>query len=130
MNWGRAWAVLVIATGCKARPDPAVAVPADRPPPVVPDEPPVALNPDPPVKYPAGLAAQKIGGIVILRLFVDSAGIVRAESTSVQESSGYPALDSAALAGSPQFRYAPARRDGKPVARFFLQAVTFRAPVR
>ncbi len=130
MIWCRICLVLVLATGCRERPGPAVAIPADQPTPVRPDEPPVPLNPDPPVGYPAGLAAQRIGGVVILGLFVDSAGIVRPESTTVQESSGYPALDSAALAGGPRFRYAPALRDGRPVARAFLQPVTFRAPGR
>ena len=54
---------------------------------------------------------------MLLRLFADS---TRArslpDSTRVAESSGYPALDSAALAGAAALRFAPARRHGRPVA--------------
>jgi protein TonB len=59
---------------------------------------------------------------------VDDSGRVVAESTRVQESSGYPALDSAALAAVPRLRYAPALRDGRPVATGFMQPFNFRAP--
>lgn len=123
-----AWMVLAMGTGCKAGPDATVAMPADRPAVVRRDEAPVPLNADAPVEYPAALVAQRIGGTVILRVFVDSAGVVRPESTTVQESSGYPALDSAALAASPRLSYAPALRDGSPVAAYFLQPFSFRAP--
>ena len=44
------------------------------------------------------------------------------------ESSGYSALDSAALAGARKLRFAPARRRGLPVATAFLQPVEFRHP--
>jgi len=128
MNWRWAWIAVTAVTGCKSAPDPTVALPADRPAPIRRDEPPVPLNSDPPVVYPEALAAQRIGGTVILRVFVDSAGGVRSDSTLVQESSGYPALDSAALAAGPKLRYAPALRDGRPVAAFFLQPFSFQAP--
>ncbi len=128
MTWHRTWLVLGVAAGCHAKPDTTVAMPADRPAPIRRDEPPVPLNADTPVGYPEALATQRIGGTVILRIFADSAGIVRPESTTVQESSGYPALDSAALAAGPRLRYAPALRDGNPVAGFFLQPFSFRVP--
>jgi TonB family protein len=64
----------------------------------------------------------------VLRLFVDSTGRLVPESSRVAESSGYPALDSAALAGARQLRFAPARRHGLPVATAFLQPVEFRHP--
>lgn len=92
------------------------------------DEPPVALNPVSPVAYPAALARERIDGVVLLRLFADSAGRLVADSTRVAESSGYPALDSAALAGAAQLRFAPALRRGTPVATAFLQPVHFRHP--
>jgi TonB family protein len=92
------------------------------------DEPPVPLNADSPADYPAALAQQRIGGTVILRLFVSEEGLVAAESTRLQESSGYPALDSAALAAAPRLQYAPALREGRPVAVHFLQPFNFRAP--
>jgi protein TonB len=91
-------------------------------------EAPVALNPDAPVSYPPALFDQKIEGDVMLRLYVDSTGQVVPESTRVAESSGYPALDSAAVAGAAELRYAPAKRRGIPVATAFLQPIEFRHP--
>src|SRR5216117_651543 len=89
-------------------------------------EPPVALNPDVPIAYPPALYEQKVEGDVTLRLFVDSTGKLIPESTRVAEPSGYPALDSAALAGATGLRFAPAKRHGVPVATAFLQPVEFR----
>jgi len=65
---------------------------------------------------------------VILRLFVDSTGRLQPESSRVAESSGYPALDSAALTGARKLRFAPARRHGLSIATAFLQPVEFRHP--
>lgn len=92
------------------------------------DLPPVALNAQTPVEYPPALFDQGIEGTVILRLYADTAGALVKDSTRVQESSGYPALDSAAMAAAPSLRFAPARRDGIPVAASFLQPVYFRHP--
>lgn len=91
-------------------------------------EAPVALNPDVPIGYPPALFEQRIDGDVVLRLFVDSTGRLVPESTRVAESSNYPALDSAALAGSAKLRFAPAKRHGVAVATMFLQPVEFRHP--
>jgi TonB family protein len=91
------------------------------------EEPPVAINPISPVRYPPALLAQGIEGRVLLRLFVDSAGRVVPESTRIAESSGYPALDSAALVGAPELRFSPALHQGQPVAAPFLQPVQFRS---
>lgn len=90
------------------------------------DQPPVALDAVPPVEYPPGLYAQGVEGRVVLRLFLDSSGVVVPDSTTVQESSGVPGLDSAALAAVPRLRFAPALRDGKPAASPFLQPFDFR----
>jgi protein TonB len=92
------------------------------------EEPPVAINPVSPVRYPPALLAQGIEGRVLLRLFVDSAGNVIPDSTRIAESSGYPALDSAALVGSPELRFSPALHQGRPIAAPFLQPVQFRSP--
>jgi periplasmic protein TonB len=92
------------------------------------EDPPVMVNPDPPVEYPPALFARGIEGKVILRLYVDTAGLVAPESTRVAESSGYPALDSAALAAVPKFQFAPALHNGSPVSATFLQPVHFRHP--
>lgn len=92
------------------------------------DLPPVAVNAQTPVEYPPALFDQGIEGTVILRLYADTAGALVADSTRVQESSGYPALDSAAMAAAPSLRFAPARRNGTPVAASFLQPIYFRHP--
>jgi TonB family protein len=89
-------------------------------------EAPVALNPNVPIAYPPALYDQKVEGDVTLRLFVDSTGKLIPESTRVAEPSGYPALDSAALAGASALKFAPAKRHGIPVATAFLQPVEFR----
>lgn len=92
------------------------------------DDAPVMVNAPSPVEYPAALYARGIEGKVVLRLFVDETGQLRSDSTRVAESSGYPALDSAALAAVPRFRFAPALRNGIAVQATFLQPVHFRHP--
>ena len=92
------------------------------------EEPPVAINPLSPVRYPPALLAQGIEGRVLLRLYVDSAGNVIPDSTRIAESSGYPALDSAALVGAPELRFSPALHQGRAIAAPFLQPVQFRTP--
>jgi protein TonB len=93
-------------------------------------EPPVAINPETPVEYPPALFEQGIEGTVVLRLFTNEQGTVVNDSTRVAESSGYPALDSAAVKAVPRLRFAPARANGTPVAAAFLQPVHFRHPQR
>jgi protein TonB len=118
----------LMSAACRARPDSTVAVPPNPPAAAGrPNEAPVPIDPDPAIDYPAALASHRIGGTVLLRLFVDSTGRVVPDSTKVQESSGYPALDSAALMAGPRLRYAPALRNGAPVAATFLQPLNFRA---
>jgi TonB family protein len=90
--------------------------------------PPVPLNANSPVTYPAALASQGIEGTVLLRLYVDTLGRILNDSTRVAESSGYPALDSAALRAAPELRFAPAERDGQRIAALFLQPIHFRTP--
>lgn len=120
-------AIAFLGAGCKGGPDAEAAPPAPGPPA---DgrtiEPPVPLNAEVPIPYPEALAARQIGGTVILQVFVDTAGLVVAESTRVRESSGYPALDSAAVRGSRRLRYAPALAGGTAVASPFLQPIHFR----
>jgi TonB family protein len=92
------------------------------------DDGPVPLDANPPVEYPVSLYQQRVSGTVLLRLFVNDSGRVIPESTRVQESSGYPAFDSAAIAAAPRLRYAPALRGGQPVAAAFVQPIQFRHP--
>ena len=106
-----------------------LVVDRSEPAPVTPvEEPPVAINPVSPVRYPQALLDQGIEGQVLLRLYVDSAGKVIPDSTRIAESSGYPALDSAALVAAPELRFSPALHQGQPVAAPFLQPVQFRKP--
>ena len=100
--------------------------PATQPAPPA-EEPPVAINPVSPVRYPPALLAQGIEGRVLLRLYVDSTGTVMPDSTRIAESSGYPALDSAALVGAEELRFAPALHQGQAIAAHFLQPVQFRS---
>lgn len=86
------------------------------------------INAESPVEYPAALFARGIEGRVILRLHADDSGRLIPDSTKVAESSGYPSLDSAAVSAVPRFRFAPALRNGTPVAATFLQPVHFRHP--
>ena len=92
------------------------------------DQPPVAINPVTPMTYPPALLEQGIEGRVLLRLYVDAQGKLVPDSTRLAESSGYPALDSAALSGAEELRFSPALRNGRAVAAPFLQPVHFRHP--
>ena len=91
---------------------------------------PVATNAESPVFYPVELYEQEVEGSVVLRLFVTDDGTIVPESTQVAETSGIPELDSAAVAGVAELHFAPARRNGTPVATLFLQPVHFRHPAR
>ena len=116
--------VALALTACRGGSQQSNGQTSQAPPPE--SEAPVALNPDVPIAYPPALFEQKVEGDVTLRLFVDSTGKLVSESTRVAEPSGYPALDSAALAGSTTLRFAPAKRHGVSVATAFLQPVEFR----
>lgn len=93
-----------------------------------PDQLPVMQNSVLPFKYPHALYAQKVQGNVVLRLFIDSTGALRPESTRVEESSTYPALDSAALTGSRALLFTPAKIRGRPVPVSIKFPVFFRHP--
>lgn len=118
-----------LALACSGRDDGTIELPA-RPAeaPRGAERVPVPLNPNSPVEYPPALSTQGIEGTVVLQLFVDTTGRMVPESTRVAESSGYPALDSAALRGAPQLRFAPGERDGVRVPMTFLQPILFRSP--
>jgi TonB family protein len=93
-----------------------------------PDEAPVLVNKTLPFRYPAPLYARKVQGNVTLRLFIDSDGRVRADSTRVEESSGIGSLDSAAMFGSQELRFVPAKLHGEPMGVIVLFPVYFRHP--
>ena len=93
-----------------------------------PDTMPVMKNREPPFRYPSALYAQKVQGNVTLRIFIDTAGRVHPESTLVVEPSGYPALDSAAIRGSQELVFIPAKKRSEPMAVSVLYPVYFRHP--
>src|SRR4051812_5625893 len=101
-------AVALIIAGCSAPASGDARV--DAP---VPDERPVMVNTDPPFHYPAALYARKAQGNVTLRLFVDANGTAVTDSTRVEETSGFPAFDSSAVAGARELRFVPAKLHGE-----------------
>ena len=94
----------------------------------VPDEVPRMLNTELPFHYPAALYARKVQGNVTLRLRIDRDGQVSADSTRIEESSGYAALDSAAVKGSQELHFIPAKLRGEPMPVTILFPVYFRHP--
>ncbi|HEX5387785.1 MAG TPA: energy transducer TonB [Gemmatimonadales bacterium] len=120
-------AALTFAAACTRRDDGTMRLPFDRPARAqLVDGPPVALNAESPVVYPPAMLQQGVDATVVLRLYATAEGALVPESTRVAESSGYPALDSAAVAAAPALRFAPALRNGDSVAATFLQPVRFR----
>ena len=93
-----------------------------------PDETPRMLNEELPFHYPPALYARKVQGNVTLRLYVDRQGQVTPDSTRIEESSGYAGLDSAAVKGSQDLRFAPAKLRGAPLGVAILFPVYFRHP--
>jgi protein TonB len=93
-----------------------------------PDVPPVMLNKELPFRYPPALYAQKVQGNVTLRIFIDKDGQIIPDSTRVAETSGFNALDSAAMKGSRELKFEPAKTLGLPVPVSILLPVFFRHP--
>ena len=93
-----------------------------------PDEPPKMVNKELPFHYPPALYARKVQGNVTLRLFIDRDGRVSPESTQVVESSGYASFDSAAIRGSQELKFVPAKTRGEPQSVTILFPVYFRFP--
>ncbi len=120
---------LLLTVGCKgsAKEAGASETPARAPDPR-PDEMPALVNAQLPFRYPAALYARKVQGNVTLKLFIDRDGRVLADSTLVDERSGYPALDSAALQGSQALHFVPAKLHGEPIPVSILFPVYFRHP--
>jgi len=93
-----------------------------------PDVPPVMLNKELPFRYPPALYAQKVQGNVTLRIYIDRDGSTVPDSTRVAETSGFNALDSAAMKGSRDLRFEPAKTQDQPVPVSILLPVFFRHP--
>lgn len=93
-----------------------------------PDVAPQMLNKELPFRYPPALFAQKVQGNVTLRIYIDRTGQIIPDSTHVAETSGFSALDSAAVKGSRDLKFAPAKTQGQPVPVSILLPVFFRYP--
>lgn len=93
-----------------------------------PDVLPVMLNKDLPFRYPPSLYSKKVQANVTLRVYIDQQGQIVAESTHVAESSGFPPMDSAAVKGSSELRFIPAKTRGAAVPVSILFPVYFRHP--
>jgi TonB family protein len=93
-----------------------------------PDTYPIMLNKIMPFRYPPALYAEKVQGNVTLRLYVEKDGSVVDDSTHVIESSRIPALDSAAIKGSRELKFEPAKLRGTPMPVSILFPVYFRHP--
>jgi protein TonB len=93
-----------------------------------PDVAPVMLNKELPFRYPPALYAQKVQGNVTLRIFIDREGAIVSDSTRIAETSGFTALDSAAMKGSRELKFEPAKTEGVPVPVSILLPVFFRHP--
>jgi len=119
---------LLAASACLDRDQAAKAIEAVQSDGAKPDVMPVMLNRELPFRYPPALYAKTVQGNVTLHIHIDSTGIVWPESTSVVESSGYPGLDSSAVAGSRELRFEPAKTKGRPVGVSLKLPVFFRHP--
>jgi len=93
-----------------------------------PDVAPVMLNKELPFRYPPALYAQKVQGNVTLRIYIDSNGAIVPDSTRIAETSGFTALDSAAMKGSRDLKFEAAKTMGQPVPVSILLPVYFRHP--
>lgn len=65
----------------------------------------------PPPRYPKELLKKKQGGRVIVLVTVDERGAVT--NASVKESSGYPAMDQAALTAAKRWKFKPGIKGGR-----------------
>ena len=93
-----------------------------------PDEIPKMINAELPFRYPAALYARKVQGNVTLRLHIDRNGQIQSDSTRVEEPSGYGELDSAAVKGSQELHFVPAKLHGEPMPVTILFPIYFRHP--
>ena len=93
-----------------------------------PNQLPVMLNQELPFRYPEALYTSKVQGNVLLRIYIDTTGVVWPESTTVLQTSGHPAFDSAAVRGAPQLRFVAAKLNGRSVGVAIKLPVFFRHP--
>lgn len=108
---------------------PATGNPTERPTFIPYDVPPKLKNPSEIQRllergYPSQLRDAGIEGTVILWIFVDEQGAV--QKTEVKESSGYEAMDEAALSTAEKMSFTPAMNRDKATPVWLAQPITFR----
>lgn len=121
-------ALLLVAAACPSPDTTQKAVDAMASINAPPEQLPVMENRELPFRYPDSLFTAKVQANVTLGIYIDTTGMVWPESTRVLVSSGYAALDSAAVHGAPQLHFKPAMTKGKPVAVTIKLPVFFRYP--
>ena len=87
---------------------------------------PEVISVESPFRYPIELWDAEVEGEVVVMVHVTDVGEV--DSVYVLESSGAPAMDSAALAGTRQLEFAPGRRGDRRIAMWAKLPVRFARP--
>ena len=109
-------------------PPPKTGSPADRPSFIPYDVPPKLKNPGDIQRllqrlYPSQLREAGIEGTVVLWIYIDENGAVM--KTQVQKSSGYDAMDKAAMGTADKMKFSPAKNRDKKTPVWVAQAITF-----
>jgi TonB family protein len=73
--------------------------------------------------YPALLRDAGVGGTVRVYFYIDEDGVVR--DTRIDQSSGHPALDDAALSVASVYRFSPALNRDRPTPVWVSFPITF-----
>jgi protein TonB len=74
--------------------------------------------------YPASAREEGEEGVVLLRVRISRSGLP--EEIVLESSSGFPELDSAAIAGVRQWSFTPARRGDEPIEAWMQVPIRFR----
>ena len=109
-------------------PPPKTGSPADRPSFIPYDVPPKLKNASEIQKllqrlYPSQLREAGIEGTVVLWIYIDEKGVV--QKTQVQKTSGYDAMDKAAMGTADKMEFSPAMNRDKKTPVWVAQAITF-----
>jgi protein TonB len=109
-------------------PPPKTGSPEDRPSFIPYDVPPKLKNPGDIQKllqrlYPSQLREAGIEGTVVLWIYIDENGNV--QKTQVQKTSGYDAMDKAAMGTADKMEFSPAKNRDKKTPVWVAQAITF-----
>jgi|SRR5690625_110703 len=84
---------------------------------------PELLDAEAPIEFPVELWDQGIEGEARVMVHVTSDGAV--DTLYIEESSGYPEFDSAAIAGAENLRFRPGRRGDKRIDHWVVLPVRF-----